>query len=152
MIEVYSWATPNGHKVHIMLEECGLPYRVVPVDIGAGDQFEHDFLAPAKIVFGWGRRAEVGRLAATLGTRAFVVCGSRTLERAGVLVQLCDSLGAAGVAVAYTAFIGREPEVADVDAAASEVRALRPRPGAAWRHRRPTAGRVSGWRRRRRRG
>ena len=45
MIEVYSWATPNGHKVHIMLEECGLPYRVVPVDIGAGDQFEHDFLA-----------------------------------------------------------------------------------------------------------
>ena len=28
MIEVYSWATPNGHKVHIMLEECGLPYRV----------------------------------------------------------------------------------------------------------------------------
>src|SRR3989337_368441 len=44
MIEVYSWATPNGHKVHIMLEECGLPYRVIPVDIGAGDQFEHEFL------------------------------------------------------------------------------------------------------------
>jgi GST-like protein len=45
MIEVYSWATPNGHKVHIMLEECGLPYRVHPVDIGAGDQFAHEFLA-----------------------------------------------------------------------------------------------------------
>jgi len=45
MIEVYSWATPNGHKVHIMLEECGLPYRVIPVDIGAGDQFEPEFLA-----------------------------------------------------------------------------------------------------------
>jgi GSH-dependent disulfide-bond oxidoreductase len=45
MIEVYSWATPNGHKVHIMLEECGLPYRVIPVDIGAGDQFKHEFLA-----------------------------------------------------------------------------------------------------------
>ncbi len=44
MIEVYSWATPNGHKVHIMLEECGLPYRAVPVDIGAGDQFAPDFL------------------------------------------------------------------------------------------------------------
>ena len=44
-IEVYSWATPNGHKVHIMLEECGLPYRVVPIDIGAGAQFDHDFLA-----------------------------------------------------------------------------------------------------------
>jgi GST-like protein len=45
MIEVYSWATPNGHKVHIMLEECGLPYRVIPIDIGAGDQFKPEFLA-----------------------------------------------------------------------------------------------------------
>ena len=45
MIEVYSWATPNGHKVHVMLEECGLPYRVHAVDIGAGAQFEADFLA-----------------------------------------------------------------------------------------------------------
>lgn len=44
MIDVYSWATPNGHKVHIMLEECGLPYRVHPVNIGAGDQFQPDFL------------------------------------------------------------------------------------------------------------
>ena len=45
MIEVYSWATPNGHKVHIMLEECGLPYRVHPVDIGSGAQFAPEFLA-----------------------------------------------------------------------------------------------------------
>ena len=45
MIEVYSWPTPNGHKVHIMLEECGLPYRVQAVDIGAGEQFEPAFLA-----------------------------------------------------------------------------------------------------------
>ncbi len=45
MIEVYSWATPNGHKVHIMLEECGLPYKAIPVDIGAGEQFAPDFLA-----------------------------------------------------------------------------------------------------------
>ncbi len=45
MIEVYSWATPNGHKVHIMLEECGLQYRVHAIDIGAGDQFTSEFLA-----------------------------------------------------------------------------------------------------------
>ena len=45
MIELYSWPTPNGHKIHIMLEECGLPYAVHAVDIGAGDQFEPDFLA-----------------------------------------------------------------------------------------------------------
>ena len=44
MIEVYSWATPNGHKIHIMLEECGLPYRAHPVNIGAGDQFKPEFL------------------------------------------------------------------------------------------------------------
>ncbi len=45
MIDVYTWPTPNGHKVHIMLEECGLPYRAHPIDIGAGDQFKPDFLA-----------------------------------------------------------------------------------------------------------
>ena len=45
MIEVYSWATPNGHKVHIMLEECGLAYRFHAVDIGAGAQFAPEFLA-----------------------------------------------------------------------------------------------------------
>jgi GST-like protein len=43
-IELYSWATPNGHKVHILLEELGLAYNVHPVNIGAGDQFEPDFL------------------------------------------------------------------------------------------------------------
>lgn len=45
MIDVYSWPTPNGHKVHIMLEECGLSYRAHPVDISAGDQFRPEFLA-----------------------------------------------------------------------------------------------------------
>ena len=44
MIDLYTWATPNGHKVHIMLEETGLPYNVIPVNIGAGDQFKPDFL------------------------------------------------------------------------------------------------------------
>jgi len=44
MIDVYTWPTPNGHKVHIMLEECELAYRVHAVDIGAGDQFEPEFL------------------------------------------------------------------------------------------------------------
>ena len=48
MIDVYSWATPNGHKVHIKLEECGLrlnrDWRAIPVNIGQGDQFAADFL------------------------------------------------------------------------------------------------------------
>ncbi len=45
MIDLYSWSTPNGHKVHIMLEECGLPYTPHPVDINSGDQFAPDFRA-----------------------------------------------------------------------------------------------------------
>jgi GST-like protein len=44
MIDVYTWPTPNGHKVHIMLEETGLPYRVHTVNIGTGDQFKPEFL------------------------------------------------------------------------------------------------------------
>ena len=45
MIDLYTWPTPNGHKIHIMCEETGLSYRAIPVDIGGGDQFEPDFLA-----------------------------------------------------------------------------------------------------------
>lgn len=45
MIDFYFWTTPNGYKIRIMLEECGLPYRIHPIDIGKGDQFKPDFLA-----------------------------------------------------------------------------------------------------------
>lgn len=45
MIDFYYWPTPNGWKVSIMLEECGLDYRLMPVDIGKGEQFAPDFLA-----------------------------------------------------------------------------------------------------------
>jgi GST-like protein len=44
MIDVHYWPTPNGWKVTIMLEECGLEYNIVPVDIGGGDQFRPEFL------------------------------------------------------------------------------------------------------------
>jgi len=44
MIDVYTWPTPNGHKVHIALEELGLDYRVHPINIGQGDQFAASFL------------------------------------------------------------------------------------------------------------
>ncbi|EKQ66701.1 glutathione S-transferase [Leptolyngbyaceae cyanobacterium JSC-12] len=44
MIELYYWPTPNGHKITIFLEEAELEYRIVPVNIGAGDQFKPDFL------------------------------------------------------------------------------------------------------------
>ncbi|MCK9508284.1 MAG: glutathione binding-like protein [Pigmentiphaga sp.] len=44
-IQVYSWPTPNGHKVHIMLEECKLAYEAHPINIGAGEQFTEHFLS-----------------------------------------------------------------------------------------------------------
>jgi len=44
VIELYYWTTPNGHKITMFLEEAGLPYRIVPVNIGSGDQFKPDFL------------------------------------------------------------------------------------------------------------
>jgi GST-like protein len=44
MIHLHYWPTPNGHKITIFLEETGTPYRIVPVNIGAGDQFKPDFL------------------------------------------------------------------------------------------------------------
>jgi GST-like protein len=45
MIELYSWPTPNGQKIHIALEETGLPYQTMPVNISAGEQFAAEFLA-----------------------------------------------------------------------------------------------------------
>lgn len=45
MIELYTWTTPNGRKVSILLEELGIPYTVHPIDIGAGDQFTENFLS-----------------------------------------------------------------------------------------------------------
>jgi GST-like protein len=45
MIDFYYWPTPNGWKVAIMLEECGLPYRMIPVNIGRGEQFTPEFTA-----------------------------------------------------------------------------------------------------------
>ena len=44
MIDLHYWPTPNGHKITMCLEELGLPYRIVPVNIGRGEQFQPDFL------------------------------------------------------------------------------------------------------------
>lgn len=44
MISLYYWTTPNGHKITIFLEEVGLPYNIVPINIGSGDQFKPEFI------------------------------------------------------------------------------------------------------------
>ncbi|KCV60948.1 glutathione S-transferase N-terminal domain-containing protein, partial [Bordetella bronchiseptica] len=47
MIDLYYWTTPNGHKITLFLEETGLPYRIHPVNISKGEQFQPEFLAIA---------------------------------------------------------------------------------------------------------
>jgi alcohol dehydrogenase class IV len=86
----------------------------------------YDFLAPPTIVFGWGRRGEIGKLAGNLATRrAFLVVGSRTLEAAGAVDELRASLAAAGLDAVVAARIAREPEVVDVDHLVGWLRAER---------------------------
>ncbi|HXA35887.1 MAG TPA: glutathione binding-like protein [Steroidobacteraceae bacterium] len=45
MIDLYYWPTPNGHKITLFLEESGMPYTIIPVNIGKGEQFRPEFLA-----------------------------------------------------------------------------------------------------------
>lgn len=86
----------------------------------------YSFLAPRQIVFGWGRRAELGALATGIGSRALVVSGSRTLERSGTIDQLVGLLDAAGLAVLGFPVESREPEVRDVDHLTGLFRSLNP--------------------------
>lgn len=90
---------------------------------------DYEFLSPARIVFGWGRRREVGSLAATLGRRAFAVVGSRTLLKLGVWDELAVSLRQAGVEPLLLATLSREPEPADVDALTEQLRERNAGPG-----------------------
>jgi alcohol dehydrogenase class IV len=90
---------------------------------------DYDFFAPQHIAFGWGRVAEVGTLAATLGRRAFLVSGSKTLKEHGVLINIQQRLNAAGVEVVKIAAISREPEVSDVDDAVTCLFEYDPTPG-----------------------
>jgi alcohol dehydrogenase class IV len=87
-----------------------------------------DFLAPPRVVFGWGRRVEVGTLGRSLGKRAFVVSGSKSLERSGGVAQLKALLEQAGLTVCLLVTIGHEPLVADVDAAVDRLLELGPGP------------------------
>lgn len=82
----------------------------------------YDFVAPQRIVFGWGRRREVGELARSLGRRAFVICGAPVLTEGGILGQITEALRAEGVEAVFLETIVHEPEVEDVDRVAGVVR------------------------------
>lgn len=90
---------------------------------------QYDFVAPQRILFGWGRRREVGSLARSLGQRAFVICGAGALIKSGVLGEITTAVGAEGVETVLLETIEHEPEVQDVDRVAAVVRGHKPRPG-----------------------
>lgn len=89
----------------------------------------YDLLLPRRILFGWGRRSEIGTWGATLGRRALLVTGSRTLAANGTIASLADLLAGAGIEVASLAEVHREPEVADVDSAVGRYLEIGPRTG-----------------------
>ncbi|HBL41810.1 MAG TPA: alcohol dehydrogenase, partial [Planctomycetaceae bacterium] len=82
----------------------------------------YNFFAPQQICFGWGRFQEVGKLAAALGTRAFIISGSRSLEASGVIDELRQLLSQADIKSEFIRTISNEPEVADVDQATKLLR------------------------------
>lgn len=88
-----------------------------------------DFVTVPKIVFGWGRRRELGALARPLGARAFVVPGSRTLASAGEIGSLCENLRASGIEASLLSAVAREPTIEDIDAAVASLRAYGARSG-----------------------
>ena len=89
----------------------------------------YDFIAPRQIIFGWGRRREVGRLARSLGRRAFLVCGAPALVENGAVGQMVDAAHAEGVETVFLETIVHEPEVQDVDRAAAALRGHKPAAG-----------------------
>ncbi len=83
---------------------------------------KYDFLAPSQIVFGWGRRVELGKLAASAGRRVLLVSGSRTLERNGVVDEMGRLVEQSGLELIRFSTDSREPEVSDVDKLVAEFR------------------------------
>lgn len=79
MIKLYYWPTPNGQKISVMLEECGLDYEVEPVDIGAGDQFKPGFL----------RISPNNRMPAIVDTES----GISVFEGGAILIYLAEKTG-----------------------------------------------------------
>ena len=77
MIDFHTWDTPNGHKVRIMLEECGLDYRIHPIDLSKGDQFTPEFLNAGQL------NSDTIRSGDILGLRIWENVDDGLLARAG---------------------------------------------------------------------
>jgi alcohol dehydrogenase class IV len=91
-------------------------------------ELRYEFSAPQQIVFGWGRRREIGPLAATLGRRAVIVAGRLGNLGRPLTAELSDALRAQGIDVLVSEPIVHEPEVADVDRLVAQIRRQGVRP------------------------
>ncbi len=89
----------------------------------------YEWLAPRHVVFGWGRRREIGALARKLGNRVFMVIGSRTLEANGELDAIRNDLTVNGPTVVDVGTMQREPQASDVDQCVTEVAKHQPGEG-----------------------
>jgi len=89
----------------------------------------YSLLMPAQIVFGWGRRTELPALAKSLGQRVFLLSGSQTLVRQGVIAELVTGLQQAGLTVITANAPNHEPEVCDVDRLTRDWSAHKIQPG-----------------------
>lgn len=83
MIDLYTWTTPNGRKVSIMLEELGLPYRVHSIDIGKGDQFKPEYVAINP-------NSKIPAIVDPLGPEGSAL---RLMESGAILVYLAEKSG-----------------------------------------------------------
>ncbi|MEM1435262.1 MAG: glutathione S-transferase N-terminal domain-containing protein [Pseudomonadota bacterium] len=113
MIDLYTWTTPNGYKVSMMLEETGLPYRVHPVDIGNGAQHEADFRAispngkiPA-IVDGEVSVFDSGAILIYLAEKTGQLLPTAAAERARVLQWLMFQMAHIGPMIGQLAWFTR---------------------------------------------
>jgi alcohol dehydrogenase class IV len=89
----------------------------------------YDFVAPRRIVFGWGRRREVGILGQTLGRRAFLICGLPPSVAREMMGEISAALRAEGIETIVAESIDHEPEIDDVDRVAGELRQQNAAPG-----------------------
>ena len=90
--------------------------------MSANQNITYDFVAPRQVVFGWGRRREVGSLAGRLGHRAFIICGSRTVASSGMLDEISRYLADEEIETPDVQMLSREPEVEDVDRTTAALR------------------------------
>jgi alcohol dehydrogenase class IV len=91
-------------------------------------ELSFDLRVPAKVVFGWGKRSTVGEVVASVARRAWIICGSKTLEAAGAPAEVASSLSAKGIESRLIRCASREPETTDVDETVAAIRPhLKPR-------------------------